>query len=282
MMRWPEKLSSLTLTLQTLIALTAWFTFGVVLASSDRYFSGFRSMNSQLIKDWLAAPSGNILLLKYWFAGLCLFTLLLGVNLGFCSWQRMLRVLQHRFDTARLLLLFVHLLFGLLALGHFCSFMFGFETDGLRLGENQTWQAPNNRVLKITDITFVDDPRVLLKSKRDILPEEFHYRLNKVEIALFDHEREVFRGKTRLLEPLSHQGMQITLKRFALPRSQAKTIGAKPVAVLNVSSNPVIGAILALYPLMIIGMAIHLVVTWRPVEKKRSNDSDRIIPMARR
>jgi len=114
-----EQLSSLHYTTWTLIVLFLWFSWGIVLASSEHFSNGFRLMNTTLVRHWLATPDNGFFLLKFWFVGLCVVVAFLGINLVFCSWNKFLRFIRIRFNGPKFIMLVVHILFGLIALGHF-------------------------------------------------------------------------------------------------------------------------------------------------------------------
>jgi hypothetical protein len=267
-----EQLSSLHYTTWTLIVLFLWFSWGIVLASLENFYEGFRLMNGTLVRHWLSTPDNGFFLLKFWFVGLCILAALLGVNLVFCSWNKILRFIRIRFNGPKLLMLVVHFIFGLVALGHFEGFMLGYKHDNVRLREGQSFSFENGLKVKVEKINFADDPVILKKSRRELTRDEFHYRSNFAEIIMSREGREIHRGKAYVLKPMRSKGIQVTLKRFIPPRScdGGKKGGKIGVAVV-VSKNPVLGVFLFFYPLMIIGMAIYLIMTWRLPSKNKVN-----------
>jgi hypothetical protein len=267
-----QQLSSLHYTTWTLIVLFLWFSWGIVLESSEYFFKGFHLMNSTLVRHWLATPDKDFFLLKFWFVGLCILVALLGVNLVFCSWNKILRFIRVRFNGPKLLMLLVHVIFGLVALGHFGGFMLGYKHDNLRLREGQSFSFQNGHEVKVAKINFKDDPSILKKSRRELTRDEFHYRSNFAEIVMSREGMEIKKGRAYVLKPMRTKDIQVTLKRFTPPRSRGSVKkGGKPGVVVVVSKNPVLGVFLFIYPLMIIGIVIYLVMTWRLPHKNKNN-----------
>jgi hypothetical protein len=259
-----ERLSSLNFSLFILGGLGLWFTFGILLAVSEKSDKGFGLMNRYLIPDWIQMDQGGLLLLKIWFLGLCILMGLLGINLFYCTWERILRVIRVRFSLPKFIMLLVHIIFGLVAVAHFGSLVFGFRHEGIKLKENQSFSISEGYSLKVVGIQFVDDPKVLKKKWRNLKSDEFHYRRNYAEILLSLNGRELKRGKVRWLGPLSYRGVQVTLKRFVSSAQVGIKKGEvpKPDVMLVITGNPFKPAFFVLYPLMIIGIGIYLILTW--------------------
>ena len=259
-----ERLSSLNTATWTIVVLILWFFGGMFLASSKVYSKGFNLMNATLVREWLNT-NNECTLLKGWFVGLCLVMAFLGLNLVVCSWTKMLKILRGRFTNSRFLLLIVHIFFGLVALGHFGSFMLGFRYDNLRLLEGQTVKLREGLEVSVRKINFIDDPRILTKGMRKIDPQKFHYKSNRAEVVLRREGWAVIQKDIGILNPFTFQGTQVSLKEFTPPPEQANNgvNQQKPGVVLVVSNYPFKDVFMAVYLLMIIGIAIHLAMTWR-------------------
>ncbi len=262
MNRVTERLSSLNFATWTLVVLFLWVAWGIGLALNDDYFNGFREMNSILVRDWLMDPSIGLMHLKIWFVGLCLVMAVMGVNLVFCSWNRILKIMRHRFSGAKLFMLIVHIIFGLVALGHFCGFMLGFRYDAA-LENDKGFIFERDYELKVAGIHFVDDPKILKKSRLEILRDDFQYEKNFAEVALYQGENLLVKDRVYLLNPLHYGNIQITMKRF-LPPKENETSGGLPGVMFAISCNPTLKIFLWIYPLMILGIAVHLTMTWQP------------------
>ncbi|MBN1930253.1 MAG: hypothetical protein JW786_01415 [Desulfobacterales bacterium] len=262
-----ERLSSLNFAVWTLITLLLWFVWGIILAKNENFFSAFRQMNSILVRDWLLESGQGLNQLKFWFIGLCIVMFAMGVNLVFCSWNRILKIMRHRFNGPKLFMLIVHMVFGFVALGHLGGFMLGYRYGDLQLEKDGVFSFEQGFSLKVTDVHFEDDPKVLEKSRRELMRNEFHYERNFVEVALFQKEQLLLQDRVYLLKPLLYGNLQITLKQFLLPKDDVKTSGGLPDVMFSVSSNPVLKVFLIIYPIMILGIAIHLIMTWRQPEQ---------------
>jgi hypothetical protein len=263
--RVTERLSSLNFATWTLVILFLWIVWGLALALNDDFFNGFREMNSVLVRDWLLDPTLGLIHLKVWFVGLCLVMVVMGVNLVFCSWNRILKIMRHHFSGAKLFMLIVHIIFGLVALGHLGGFMLGYRYDVL-LENNNGFQFEGDYELKVTDIHFANDPEILKKSRREMLRNEFQYENNFAEVALYQGEHLLLKDQIYLLSPLHYGDIQITMKRF-LPPKENETSEGLPGVMFAISCNPVLKIFLWIYPLMILGIAVHLIMTWRQPDR---------------
>ncbi len=260
-----ERLSSLKLAMVILSVLVFWLAWGILLADSDAQSSGFRIMNGTLAPEWFKKPDAVSMLLKTWFLGLCLFMGLLGVNLVFCSWNRMVLMMGNRRLKSKIVMLAVHVVFGLVALGHLGSFLLGYRYENIRLAEGETFRLPNGDALILTNVHFADDPRVLRKKPWQLRSQEYHPEMNVVSAVLKRNGVPVSEGRISYLNPLSHGDIQITLKRFTLPRQKktGRSESLKPDVLLILTRNPLKRGVFTLFPMMIAGIIIYTVMTWR-------------------
>jgi len=274
-------LSSLHLATWTLIILILWFTWGILLAESENFAGGFKLMNSMLVRDWLGLPQKGLFLLKFWFTGLCLIMVLLGVNLIFCTCTKFFKIIRRKFTGPRFFMLMVHILFGVVALGHFAGFMTGYRYEKIRLAKGEIFAFENGFKVKLNKIHFMDNPEVLKKARKEFTGKEFHYRLNYAEVTLSYQDKELKTDRIYLLKPMQSHKIQITLNKFRLLASSGKKNNLKPDynrtnrpghnfdhelgVVLTVTKNPVMGIFMLTYALMIMGIFIHMIITWRRV-----------------
>ena len=260
-----EQLSSMKLTTAILLLLILWFVWGIFLAKSDAYVSGFKIMNRTLAPAWFKSQDVFSPILTLWFLGLCFLMLALGVNLVFCSWTRMLGLLRGRRIKPKIVILIIHVFFGLVALGHFGSFMLGYRYENIKLNQGQTVSLPDGYAVTVADVDFRDDLQVLKKSLRDLGPDQYHPQRNVLEAVLKHEGIPVANGAISFLHPLTHKDIQITLKRFTPPKGRkSREAGSeKPGVVLTISKNPVKVFVFVLFPLMIVGIGIYAAMTWR-------------------
>lgn len=256
-----EKLSTLQFTVLNLIVLVLWFLWGLWLSGSESYAKEFEVMNSMVTREWLSTVhGGESFLLKFWFVGLCLIMACLGVNLILCTWYKIFRIFKIRFNGPKFYMLIVHAFFGVVAFGHLGGLMLGFECDKKRLSEGKEHNFAEGYRLRVEKVHFVDDPGVLRKDRRYLTRNDFHYRENYAEVLLSRNGEPLARGKIGILRPLKYKDVQVTLMNFRPPPRGRP----EPGVVVTVSKNPVLIFFLIVYPLMIIGIFIHLIITWTP------------------
>ena len=264
-----RKLSSLHLSAWILLLIMGWLAWGIWLAGSESHAHGFREMNGQLVRHWLTSKATGTSILKLWFIGLCGATVLLGVNLGFCTFSRMIKAAKIRLTGPRLFIILIHLLFGLVALGHFAGFMFGFEKNGILLSEGDTWQGPDGYEIRITGVHFRDPVQVLAKPAKDLLRDEFNYRNNTADVTISLRGSEICRNTIHILNPLRCKGMQVTLRQFVPPGAETAAGKSNPSVLCNISHHPTLDIFLILYPLMIASIAVYLAMTWRVESREK-------------
>ncbi len=254
MKRLAEQLGSLSLTTITLTILLLWISGGILLNATPIFFAGFESMNRTLLSEWLRLPQEGAFL-KAWFIGLCLCMVLLGVNLIFCSWRRIFNLLRKNFTAAKALMLFVHFLFGFVALGHFSGFMFGYRHEDIRLAQGQDFKpAPDHRI-KIERIQMAVDHRNARGPGQAPSVFDLNPKRNFAEVSISESGQEIRRQEIAFMHSLRAGAQQVTVRGF--------DAGSDPKVVLTVSNNPILPFFLTLYPLMIAGMSLHLAITWK-------------------
>jgi hypothetical protein len=260
------------MTMWVLVFLILWIGLGLYLGGAESYTEDFRIMNNMLIRDWLFSEKTGAGFLKTWFVILCASMGLLGINLIFCSWSKVFRVMRAKFNGPKLFMLIVHAVFGFVALGHLGGLMLGFEHNNIRLGEGNRYAFEDGYEVEVKQVYFVGDPRAFLKSRRDITRDDLDYKRSFAEVVLRRNGNEVAHDNVYLLRPLNHRDIHVTLRRFVPSRDfkQGKGKTERPRLMFTVSRNPVLKLFLALYPLMIMGIFIHLVMTW----KGKNNNSN--------
>jgi len=272
MKRPAERLASLQFTTVILIVLMFWFAWGIVMAESDRLTEGFRVMNSLLAPEWFAG-SGNLpFLLKLWFVGVCAVMTVLGINLIFCSWIKILRLMRSRQAASKLIMLVIHVVFGLVALGHFGSFVLGYRYEHVTLREGQTFPLPEGYAVAVRAIHVEDHP-ILFERPKERRAGAFDPKANFCEVALMHNGTQVGQGPVYFLRPFVWKDIQVTLKRFTLLKGTKSrdVTDARPGVRLIVSRNPVRLAVFILFPIMIGGIGIYMLMTWRPRPNEKGN-----------
>jgi hypothetical protein len=267
-----EKLASMSLTVWTIVIMLLWLVWGMFMAGSSAYTKGFHGMNNVLVKDWFLSNQTDYTTLKLWFAGLCILMVVLCVNLIFCSWEKIFRIMQAKFSGPKFLMLIVHAVFGFVALGHFGGLVLGYKHSNIQLGEGQKYNFEDGYDLTINKVVYIGDHKTLKKPAKYISKDDFDYTKNFVEIILRKDGRDIRKDSIYILTPMRYKDIQVTLRGFIEPSESdgiKENAGATPRITVNISRNPVLKAYLIIYPIMIAGIFIYLILTW----KSSSNDT---------
>lgn len=85
--------------------------------------------------------------------------------------------------------------------------------------------------------------------------------------------KEAAQGSVFFLRPLVYKDIQVTLKRSTPPKeAKHHNPGALNTAVrLIISRNPVKKVVFVLFPVMIAGIGMYMVMTWRPRPADKPN-----------
>ena len=260
-----EQLASLYFTTIILVVLILWFTWGILLAQSNRFAHEFDVMKSTLAPAWFSPTHGLSLLLKFWFVGLCVVMAVLAINLVFCSWVKILKIMRIRLIMHKLVMLIIHIVFGLVALGHFGSFFLGYRYENVKLYRGQSFVLKDGIILNLTNVHFVDNPHVLTKPPKELSSDQYHHNANFSKVTLSRNGEQLASGRIYFLKPLTYKNIQVTLKRFTPPKGINGDNHAvrKPGVKLVVSKNPVKFLVFFLFPIMIVGIGVYTIITWR-------------------
>lgn len=274
MKRLPEQLSSMQFTTGILIVLMFWFAWGILLAESDMSREGFKIMNSLLAPEWFFGPERLSSLLKFWFVGLCVVVTVLGINLMFCSWTKIVRLMRNKQAAARLVMLIIHIVFGLVALGHFGSFVLGYRYENVKLREGQAFTLPRGYAVTVEAIHFEGNVKQLYQRSGYGRAGAFNPEASFCEVTLTRDGNRVSQGGARFLRPFTWNDIQVTLKGFTPPKGGKNQDSSppKPGVRLIISRNPVKMVVFILFPAMVAGIGIYLAMTWRarPTDKLNS------------
>lgn len=266
MSRIVKALASLYLTTWIMVTIILWLGWGAVMSECDVLEKSFKYMNSVLVSTWLLARDNDSHLLKFWFIVLCLLMCLLGVNLIFCVFDRIYRGIKAKLSAPGFCMLLVHALFGVVALLHLLGMTTGFKQSDISLGEGMSCNLENGYEIRVSRIVFDGNLDSLGKKYCEIRDEDFHYRSSYAEVVISQKGRELVNSNIYAINPLKHGTTRITLKGFIKPGGRSpgqKDAHQTPWVRMAVTTNPILGAFLAIYPLMIAGMGIYLILTWR-------------------
>jgi len=267
-----EKLASLNLTAWNIAIMILWLGWGMIMAGSESFKKGFQGMNNVLIRDWIFSSETGSPVLKIWFIGLCILMIILGINLIFCTWEKIFKIIRIKFNGPKFFMLVVHAVFGFVALGHLGGLMLGYKYNNIKLGEGQKYSFEDGYEIKVAKVVYTNDHKALKKSTRYITKDDFDYRKNFAQILLRKDGRDISRDSIFILNPMRYKDMQVTLRGF-LESSESDGIKENAVATpwitINISRNPALKAYLIIYPVMIAGIFIHLILTWRSSAKNK-------------
>lgn len=262
-----EKLASMNLTAWNIVIMLLWLGWGMIMAGSDTYTKAFQKMNSTLVRDWLFSGETGSSVLKVWFIGLCLLMIILGINLIFCSWEKIFKIIQAKFSGPKFFMLIVHAIFGFVALGHLGGLMLGYKYNNIKLGEGQKYSFGDGYEVDVNKVVYVNDSKTLKKSARYVTRDDFDYTKNFAEIVLKKNGTEISRDNIYILNPMNYKGIQVTLRSFIEAQEtgdKKDNAGSTPWVTVTISKNPVLKTYLILYPIMVAGIFFYLVLTWRP------------------
>lgn len=210
--------------------------------------------------------------MRVWFVGLCVVMAVLGINLIFCSWTKILKLMRNTKAASRLVMLIIHIVFGLLALDHFGSFVLGYRYENVNLREGQTFVLPEGYAVTVKAIHGGENP-AMFQSSRKQASRAFRSESNSCEVAVTHNGKEVAQGSVFFLRPLVYKDIQVTLKRSTPPKeAKHHNPGALNTSVrLIISRNPAKTMAFVLFPVMLAGIGIYMVMTWRPRPADKAN-----------
>ena len=251
MSRTTEKLSSMYLTMWTLAFLIVWVGIGFYMAGADSFMKDFRMMNNMHIREWLVSERTGSGFLKPWFIILCGAMTVMGINLIFCSWSKIFKIMRARFSGRQLYMLIVHALFGFVALGHLGGLLLGFEYNNIRLGTGLTHLVEEGYKVEVKEVHFIGDLRALRKSKRDITKDELNQEESYAEVSISKNGEFLKTQKLYMNKPMRYKDVQVTLRSFVSPGNKKGNSGTDTGAwvMLTVSKNPVLKMFLIVYPI---------------------------------
>ncbi|RLB79108.1 MAG: hypothetical protein DRH24_13375 [Deltaproteobacteria bacterium] len=123
----------------------------------------------------------------------------------------------------------------------------------------------------------MDNHHVLAKPPKELNPDQYYYNANFSEVVLSQNGDQLTSGRIYYLKPLIYKNIQVTLKRFTPPKgiNGGNRALLKPGVKLVVSKNPVKPLVFTLFPVMIIGIGVYTIMTWRRPENKNATRQTR-------
>lgn len=250
-----RRLGSLQLTWWILIAIGAWLGLGLIAAEQPFFAQGLSDLNNLLVRDWLLHKALKEPWVLAWLMMLLLQAAVLALNLVVCLWQRLERQGSAEQALRFWLFLSLHILFGVLMVMH------GLE---MVLGEKQPWQSVQAGQklrldsvwsAKVHKLQFENDLRLLELSRqerrRKMTKDRFALQQNLVRVSLLKDGKLAASRDIRILNPLSHGGIHVVLRRFEYgPQGLS--------AQMRIARSPLQRIFLAVYSLFIFSLMLWL------------------------
>ena len=286
-------LGSLELTLILMVLVSIWFALGAVLAVSSQYGNSVRLLNDQLVwkslfelphhggkiwsssfnwiqiyRDmlaWLPSPDSTV---RHWLWGALVLAFLLGVNLILGTWEWVVDFFRRRLDFRKFLLLTMHVLFGVVLVGHLLSAVSGVKAVGeVPVRVTERIEFLNRYALEVEKIESNrtgDNPEGGGSAKVWLTPDHYVRQPLLVSYTLYDDGRPVHSGQVGTFQSDEFEGLRISLLPFSF-RSQVSSdfVGRGVGPQIAVSRNPGIPIMLIFQPLWILVLLIYVLTTLR-------------------
>ncbi|KIX16013.1 hypothetical protein [Dethiosulfatarculus sandiegensis] len=259
-----RRLASFVVTAYTVIGLVVWLFWGRYLGDVEPYRSAVKAMNSRIIVDWFFGPAWNQPLVAIWFAGLCLLCLVLFINLACCLWVRMPFNRLGKMTGKRAALLVVHLLLALVMAAHAVSLVVGDKHEDLKVVQGQVVKLQDGYVLKVKEIEFKDDLKLLRLEKRQarhaMNSDNFHRESNLVKVSLLRNSEIMEQGDLCILSPLSLGKWDLVVTKFNLKQKNGREILSANITITSGSQALIF---FFLYVFFILSLIWLLVASWQ-------------------
>ncbi|MFH1059164.1 MAG: hypothetical protein V1797_10885 [Pseudomonadota bacterium] len=270
-----ERLSSLKFTLASLAGMMLLLGTGMVLGNMKTFSLQFAAMNRTLLLDWLRGPAWEQPAVAIWFLALCMGVGVMLLNLGACTFTRLLPRLRGASKVKGWTLTLVHLVMLVVLLGHGAEMGLGHKQEEIRLLPGQSHQLPDGGQLTVARVVFWDDPAILnlpyVKARWQLVAGKFSATENLVELVFVDPAGITQKAEVRILQPHVRKGARYTLMEFY---RQGEGEEAKVGAMLAVTSNPLTTLFFVAYALWVVLYTVLAWVTWRaPVNKEITSDA---------
>lgn len=259
-----HKLSSLKFTLASLAGLMLLLALGMVLSQIKAFTPQFDAMNRTLLLEWLQGPAWSEPTVAIWFMVLCLGVGVMLLNLGACTFTRLLPRLRGASPAKGWVLTLVHLVMLAVLLGHGAEMVLGHKRENLILLPGQTHQLPDGGGVTLERVDFIDDPGILnlpyLQARWVLVRGKFRAWENSAALSFAKDGREAGREEIRMLQPVARDGVRYTLMEF---HRQGEGDQAQVGVMLAITSNPLTALFFVAYALWVVLYAVLAVLTWR-------------------
>lgn len=248
----------------SILSLIIWFFIGNLLAASKEYQKAFQRMNDQIVLDWFMQNVEKHPLVSLWLLGLCFFALLVATSFIFCTTTTLLKLPASKRNYLRsLLLLVMHILFVFILGFHFFSMITGVRAGHVKAFKNESFDFEKAFSIKIRDIHFVDDVKILQKSDKHskirLFADSFSIDKNYAEIELYKDAKLLHTGKAYYLKPLVYNNIRVTIEEFTGEDERGKGVGV----ILTFALNPFVYTFFTLYACSILILLLYSIISWR-------------------
>jgi len=290
--RFVRILGSLELTLILMLLVSVWFALGAVLAVSSQYGNTMRSLNDQLVgkslfelprswdKIWSSSfnwvqiqreivagfPSPERTV-RTWLWGAFALAFLLGMNLLFGIRHWVADFFRRRLDLKRFLLLCMHVLFGVVLVGHLVSALWGVKAVGqVPVRVRERIELPGRLALEVDGIEVLDAKDAPGREGERVwmTPDRYVRQPVRVKYTIYEEGRPVHRGEVGTFLPDTSGNLRVTLIPFSF-RSQVSHdfVGKGVGPQIAVTRNPGVPIMAIFQPLWILCLLAYLLATPR-------------------
>ncbi len=259
-----EKLSSLKFTLASLGGLMLLLAVGMIMSRIKAFVPQFDAMNRTLLLEWLQGPAWSEPTVAIWFVFLCLGVGVMLLNLGACTFTRLLPRLRAASKAKGWVLTLVHLVMLAVLLGHAAEMGLGHKRENLVLMPGQSHQLPDGSQVTLERVDFKDDPAILnlpyAQARWSLVRGKFRAWENSAALSFMENGRETGREEIRMLRPVVRDGVRYTLMEYV---RQGEGDQAQVGAMLAITSNPLTTLFFLAYALWVVLYAALAALTWR-------------------
>ena len=267
-----NRLSSLTLSFTLMTALTLWMGIGILLTYHPATDRIIKSMNDQLILSWLLTATGTHPLMSLWLLVLLGLSGLLLLNLACCCLT--LPGLKIRFKSGprSMLLLILHVLTGLVMVGHGAHMIAGFKAADMKLLPGKSAGLPDGTTIHLESVECSYIPLLEISGRQQrrqsLTRDRVKLKDNYIDFTIQKEGQIVDSGRAYMLRPFRRGAFRVTLNRFfPLQKSGPPLPGRTAGAVVTVAENSFHELFFCLYAAMIICFLAYWIVV--EVEAKR-------------
>ncbi len=262
-----EHLSSLSFCFVLMAALALWLGMGILLTRHPVADSIIKGMNDELILSWLGNSAASHPLISGWLIVLMGLSGLLFINLACCCFMQPALKIRLNSGARPLLLFTLHVLIGLVMIGHGAHMAIGFKSSNMELLPGQSNGLPDGTTieLKSASCSFASVLQHKDRQQRRQLLTRDRVRLkdNYIDFSVSREGATIQGGRACLLKPYRRGAFRVTLNRFFLiPEKSLPDTGVPAVgAVITVVENPLHELFFGVYAFMILTFLAYLIVS---------------------